>query len=606
MTNLELAKEQGSQAAPNVIDAAKAGEVQIDVTLAQEQGNQAAPLIADSLASSESYDAIKQQGNQAMPLIVDALAGGGSDTGFELFDFTTSGEGNYHIPYFVQGESGTYTMLGYGLLHDGYNLPDFTKLSVDNTEYDIYPMPDQEPPSTTGCYVVELYQELIDSQEIVDELKAVTGADVKIGDTLVDMQFVLITEQVLSGDVPFTLYADQDSWSGTLHEYVDTSANVYGGLDINSDSTTYELSVYTDNASNPYYKIGDDGEWTVYDSSNKPEFYLPGNYTIHLKATNDYDESEITSEFTFYISIHSKTMYPHIVENPSAMFAGLDIRVNIGSSYSDSELDGRNDIVFLYKEQSAVNWSSVAMTSTSDGYFAEVEIGWGNHVIDYKIQMDGVTLEENNYFYDAVPMSPSFDSYVLEDSNGNIGPFVKLHFGANYPDMNTVETIEYSFDDGKTWYDAVHDATLGCELAKVVYGEKTQYRHIHLKNAGLARTKLISDNTVKSQTADTYLNKITLLVGRNYEGAGKININNIETLLTSETEAYIDVLRPCDFKAEVIPDAGFVFERCYIWEDGSMSQQSTNNPSILRIPDDAPATVQFDAEIVQSSSADNS
>ena len=74
MTNLELAKEQGNQSAPNVIDAAKASEVQIDVTLAQEQGNQAAPLIAASLASSELYDAIKQQGNQAMPLIVDALA----------------------------------------------------------------------------------------------------------------------------------------------------------------------------------------------------------------------------------------------------------------------------------------------------------------------------------------------------------------------------------------------------------------------------------------------------------------------------------------------------------------------------------------------------
>lgn len=73
MTNLQKAAEQGNQAAPNIIDAAKAGEVQIDVTLAQEQGNQATPLIADSLASSESYDAIKQQGNQAMPLIVDAL-----------------------------------------------------------------------------------------------------------------------------------------------------------------------------------------------------------------------------------------------------------------------------------------------------------------------------------------------------------------------------------------------------------------------------------------------------------------------------------------------------------------------------------------------------
>lgn len=73
MTNLELAKQQGNQAAPNVIDAAKASEVQIDITLAQEQGNQATPLIADSLVGSESYDAIKQQGNQAMPLIVDAL-----------------------------------------------------------------------------------------------------------------------------------------------------------------------------------------------------------------------------------------------------------------------------------------------------------------------------------------------------------------------------------------------------------------------------------------------------------------------------------------------------------------------------------------------------
>ena len=52
MTNLELAQQQGNQAAPNVIDAAKASEVQIDTTLAQEQGNQATSLIADSLAGS--------------------------------------------------------------------------------------------------------------------------------------------------------------------------------------------------------------------------------------------------------------------------------------------------------------------------------------------------------------------------------------------------------------------------------------------------------------------------------------------------------------------------------------------------------------------------
>jgi hypothetical protein len=173
MTNLELAKEQGSQAAPNIIDAAKAEEIELDVTLAQEQGNQAAPLIADSLASYESYDAIKQQGNQAMPLIVDALAGGRSDTGFELLDIIKEGQEHseqLHIPYYSMYKSGVYELMYYGILRNGYNLPNFTKLSVDNIEYNIYPMP-EEMPESVGCYLGQVYQGTIDSQEIADEIK---------------------------------------------------------------------------------------------------------------------------------------------------------------------------------------------------------------------------------------------------------------------------------------------------------------------------------------------------------------------------------------------------------------------------------------------------
>ena len=277
--------------------------------------------------------------------------------------------------FFMLDEPGMYVLAYYGILHNGYNLPDFTKLLVNNTEYDIYPMPEQES-STTGCYSTGSQQQPIDSQEIADEIKAVLGIDVKIGDTVVVMEFALITEQALSGDVPFTLYAGQDSWPGTLHEYVDTSAAVFANINPNFDSTAYEISVYTDNASNPQYKIND-GEWTLYDADNKAEIYQPGNYTIYLKAESAYDSSEISDTTQIQITASFDTPESHIVENPSAMFAGLDFRVHLRSNYGSSELTGRNDVVLLYKEQSAANWSSAAMTSTSNGYFAEVETGWG-------------------------------------------------------------------------------------------------------------------------------------------------------------------------------------------------------------------------------------
>lgn len=226
----------------------------------------------------------------------------------------------------------------------------------------------------------------------------------------------------------------------------------------------------------------------------------------------------------------SKSISTHIVENPSAMFAGIDVRANIGSSYSDSELDGRNDIVFLYKEQSAANWSSTAMTGTSDGYFAEVEIGWGNHVIDYKIQMNGVTLEETNYFYDAVPMTPS-----LVDIINYQGTYkARLRFGANYPDMNTVETIEYSFDN-ENWTDAVHDATSGYELAEIPYGafldEPQNYWPLPIRI--YFRTKISSEPTVVSDFAVKNLSKVYCYPLGDLENCQGITINYNEVIRAS-------------------------------------------------------------------------
>lgn len=78
MTNLELAKEQGNQAAPNIIDAAKAEELELDITLAKEQGNQAGPNLLEAsadLLEPEDLELARQQGNQCMPLLVDKLAG---------------------------------------------------------------------------------------------------------------------------------------------------------------------------------------------------------------------------------------------------------------------------------------------------------------------------------------------------------------------------------------------------------------------------------------------------------------------------------------------------------------------------------------------------
>jgi hypothetical protein len=605
MTNLELAKEQGNQAAPNVIDAAKASEVQIDVTLAQEQGNQAAPLIADSLASSESYDAIKQQGNQAMPLIVDALAGSGSDTGFELLDFIEQDEGSNpaHFPVFELAGSVGYELIYYGLLHDGHNLPNFTKLSVNDVDYDIYPMPEETPeetPESGGCYLM-IQQALIDSQEAADEIKAAMGVDVKIGDTLVIMTLDLITEQALSGDVPFTLYTGQDSWSGTLHEYIDTSSEVFVNIEPNSNSTAYEISVYTDNASNPYYKIGDDGEWTEYDSSNKPEFYLPGNYTIYLKATSNYDSSEVSNSVPLQIIANFDTPEVHTVEDPSAMFAGLDFRVHLASNYGSSELTGRDDVVLLYRDSATANWDgSAAMTSTSDGYFAEVEVGWGHKAITYKVQIDGVSSDVPDYHeFDLLPMTPSFVDIINDQGTYK----ARLRFGANYPDMNTVEAIEYSFDN-ENWTDAVHDVVSGYELAELAYDTER-----HLPDSLHIRTR-ISANSVVSNIVTTGLserNRYITLGPSFFNNVSAASINNKPVDIDINTIAGLQVFTDVPFIVAITPEQGYVFNKSIItynvFETGTREvlTESYNNPDSFVVPI-TEYSYNLDVELQQQSS----
>lgn len=557
MTNLELAKEQGSQAAPNVIDAAKAGEVQIDITLAPEQGNQAAPLIADSLASSESYDAIKQQGNQAMPLIVDALAGGGSDTGFELLDFTEPSETDYHVPSFMQGEPGTYTLAYYGILHDGYNLPNFTKLSVGNVEYDIYPNPGQEP-STTGCYLMDQERWPIDSQEAADEYSTLFGIDVKVGDTIIVMNFALITEQVISGNVPFTLYADQDSWPGTLHEYVDTSADVYGSLSVNSDSTAYELTVYTDNCSNPYVKIGEDGEWQAYDENNKPSIYLPGDTRIYLKAINDINGSEVTGSSEYRITYSPNGTYQsYIVENPSNMFAGATLYINSGIHNVTGSLTGRDDVVLQYKVSPSDEWLTAQLTNTSAGYFAELNLGWGTKNVDIRITVSGeLAFKSAMGTLDLKPTTPSFVDIINDQGTY----YARLRFGANYPDMNTVETIEYSFDN-ENWVDAVHDAISGYELAEIQY-----YANSYTLPDGIwIRTKPASDSSIVSGYAYSTLDsrQVLCLPGDNY--TLKINGKTV-AVANPGNYAYIDILRDynVNFYIDATIDSGYSLDKFVI------------------------------------------
>lgn len=78
MTNLELAKQQGNQSAPNIIDAQKAGELDFSLNISDEQGNQAGPDLLEAsadLLEPEDLELISQQGNQCMSLLTDRLAG---------------------------------------------------------------------------------------------------------------------------------------------------------------------------------------------------------------------------------------------------------------------------------------------------------------------------------------------------------------------------------------------------------------------------------------------------------------------------------------------------------------------------------------------------
>ena len=119
----------------------------------------------------------------------------------------------------------------------------------------------------------------------------------------------------------------------------------------------------------------------------------------------------------------------------------------------------------------------------------KLKLAGGHKAIEYKAQVNGVSSNVPIYYeYNALPMTPSFVDTI--DDQGTY--YARLRFGANYPDMNTIETIEYSFDE-ETWTDAVHDATSGYELAEIHgYGQQTIY----------FRTKLVSDSSVKSATVE--------------------------------------------------------------------------------------------------------
>lgn len=105
LTNLEKAKEQGKQAAPNVIDAAKAGEITTDITMAEQQGNQAGLLLAENFKGTELYERMKEQGNRAIPLIVEGFESGAGDvepSSYNIDVITFVGNDNIVYPTYRQ------------------------------------------------------------------------------------------------------------------------------------------------------------------------------------------------------------------------------------------------------------------------------------------------------------------------------------------------------------------------------------------------------------------------------------------------------------------------------------------------------------------------
>lgn len=80
MTNLDLAKQQGNQCGPNLIDAQKAGEINTGVSQEEllEQGNRASELItvANKEAQTENLLKAKEQYSQSGPNLIDAAENG--------------------------------------------------------------------------------------------------------------------------------------------------------------------------------------------------------------------------------------------------------------------------------------------------------------------------------------------------------------------------------------------------------------------------------------------------------------------------------------------------------------------------------------------------
>lgn len=478
MSNLDLAKEQGNQAATNVIDAAKAQEVQLEIQFAEEQGNQATTLLADGLAGSDAYEAIKQQGSQAMPLIVFSLNNPSVNTDFKLLEFSI---GETKVPHYNY-ENNRYVIGLYGILKSNKALPDFDKITIDNTQYQMVPYIPGEIGTTDVYY--ELYTELISSQETLDYIKAFTGdIDIQIGDYFISISGELYDESLqLSGDVPMTLYAGTDNWSATLYKYI-SRGSVYCNIDTNDSQTAYEITVYTENCYNPQVKIND-ANWVNYDENNKPYFYMPGTYSLKLIAHDIYG-SVIENEYTWIISCGVYAVEADSIENPSHMYAGALVRITYG------DIVGRDDVYLKYKIDDATDWSSVLAQNTSSGYVAQFETGWGQHELQLIVEVSGQDVTETyTRPVNSVPMTPNFVDYLVRD---NI-TYAMLRFGRNYPGMNTVETIEYWLGGINPWLNAVHDVETNSELAELTQsGIFTMY----------FRTKLVSDETVTSETVTT-------------------------------------------------------------------------------------------------------
>lgn len=237
MTNLELAKEQGKQAAPNVIDAAKTGEIRTDISLAEQQGNQAGLLLAENFKGTELYERMKEQGNRAIPLIVDGFISGAGDIpvteGWQLRILSAFTSGNYtpgytqrtfEAPYYIE-------ITAYALMQRGYKLPDlslgtFTVVpwhgysSPWNKHMSLVPRPEDEtimPEVDVTFYSVET-SKLQTQEALLAARSAFKTEGIQLNDSICYFTFLFASNTALPDDTDrlqflyHTNFNPDDNW----------------------------------------------------------------------------------------------------------------------------------------------------------------------------------------------------------------------------------------------------------------------------------------------------------------------------------------------------------------------------------------------------------